>query len=333
MANFDDRDGWIWLDGAMVPWREAKTHLLTYTLHYGVGCFEGVRSYLTPEGPAIFRLAEHTRRLLHSANILGMNVDWDEQTLNAAQCAVVRENALQECYLRPMIYYGSEGMGLRAEGLKAHVMIAAWPWGKYLGEEGATRGIRVKTASFSRHHVNSAQCRAKANGQYIVSAMALNEVLKDGYDEALMLDTQGFVAEGSAENIFLLQSGELHTPEVTSCLDGITRKTIIELARDLGIPVRERRLTRDEVYVSDEAFFTGTAAEVTPIRELDNRAIGQGSRGPMTERLQSLYMRVVRGGESNYRRWVTPAAHYPGGSPLTSVVDRGSPGRGGHKCR
>lgn len=305
MPSFDDRDGWIWLDGVMTPWREAKTHLLTYTLHYGVGCFEGVRAYLTPSGPAIFRLRDHTQRLLNSAKILGMKVDWDEETLNAAQCAVVRDNALQECYLRPMIYYGSEGMGLRAEGLKAHVMIAAWPWGKYLGEEGAAKGIRVKTASFSRHHVNSAQCRAKANGQYIVASMALNEVLKDGYDEALMLDTAGFVAEGSAENIFLVKKGVLHTPDVTSCLDGITRSTIIELALELGLTVRERRITRDEVYVADEAFFTGTAAEVTPIREIDNRTIGNGARGPVTERLQSLYMQIVHGGQPNRADWIT----------------------------
>jgi branched-chain amino acid aminotransferase len=308
MATFADRDGWIWLDGKMLPWREATTHVLTYSLHYGVGCFEGVRAYKTPAGTAIFRLREHTRRLLDSAKILGMPVAWNEDQLNAAQCAVIDDNALAEAYLRPMVFYGAEGMGLRADGLVAHVMIAAWPWGSYLGADGMQKGIRVKTASFSRHHVNSAQCRAKANGQYIVSSMALNEVLKNGYDEALMLDTEGFVAEGSAENVFIVRDGVLHTPSVTSCLDGITRRTVIELAREAGYEVRERRITRDEMYVADEAFFTGTAAEVTPIRELDNRPIGNGGRGPVTERLQSRYLDIVRGADPAYRHWLTPTA-------------------------
>lgn len=306
MASFSDRDGWIWLDGELLPWRDAKTHVLTYTLHYGVGCFEGVRAYETASGPAIFRLREHTARLLNSAKILGMPMDWSAEALDAAQIAVVRENGLRQAYLRPMAYLGSEGMGLRAAGLKTHVMVAAWPWGNYLGETAMANGIRIKTASFSRHHVNSAMCRAKANGQYIVSSMALNEVLKDGYDEALMLDTQGYVAEGSAENIFLVKDGELHTPDVTACLDGITRKTIIRLARDLGMPVHERRITRDEVYTADEAFFTGTAAEVTPIREVDNRTVGCGGRGPVTRRLQALYIEVVTGVASAYAEWLTP---------------------------
>jgi branched-chain amino acid aminotransferase len=306
MASFSDRDGWIWLDGELLPWRDAKTHVLTYTLHYGVGCFEGVRAYETATGPSIFRLREHTARLLNSAKILGMSTDWSADALDAAQIAVVRENGLKQAYLRPMAFLGSEGMGLRAEGLKTHVMVAAWPWGNYLGEAAMANGIRIRTASFSRHHVNSAMCRAKANGQYIVSSMALNEVLKDGYDEALMLDTQGYVAEGSAENIFLVKDGELHTPDVTACLDGITRKTIIRLARDLGIRVHERRITRDEVYTADEAFFTGTAAEVTPIREVDNRTIGAGARGPLTHRLQSLYLEVVTGVASAYAEWLTP---------------------------
>ncbi|HEY1076470.1 MAG TPA: branched-chain amino acid transaminase [Fontimonas sp.] len=305
MANFSDRDGWIWLDGEMLPWREAKTHVLTYSLHYGVGCFEGVRAYETADGPAIFRLREHTDRLLNSAKILGMPCSWSAEVLDQAQHAVIRDNALKQAYLRPMMFYGSEGMGLRAEGLKTHVMVAAWPWGNYLGESAMLKGIRVRTASFSRHHVNSAMCRAKANGQYIVASMALNEVLKDGYDEALMLDTQGFVAEGSAENIFLVKDGQLHTPDVTACLDGITRKTIIKLAEDFGLKVFERRITRDEVYVADEAFFTGTAAEVTPIREVDNRAIGNGGRGPVTERLQAAYLAAVKGQAPAYRHWLS----------------------------
>lgn len=306
MVSFSDRDGWIWLNGEMLPWREAKTHVLTYSLHYGVGCFEGVRAYETPTGPSIFRLREHTLRLLNSAKILGMPLNWSAEALDAAQIAVVCENGLQQAYLRPMAFLGSEGMGLRVEGLRTHVMVAAWPWGNYLGEAALSKGIRIRTASFSRHHVNSAMCRAKANGQYIVSAMALNEVLKDGYDEALMLDTQGYVAEGSAENIFLVKEGELHTPDVTACLDGITRKTIIRLAGDLGIPVHERRITRDEVYTADEAFFTGTAAEVTPIREVDNRVIGSGELGGVTARLQALHLGVVRGAESAYGECLTP---------------------------
>ncbi len=306
MEAFADRDGWIWVDGEMLPWREARTHMLTYTLHYGVGCFEGVRAYSTPRGPCLFRLQEHTARLLNSAKILGMALAPSAEELNQAQIAVVRENGLQEAYLRPMAFYGADGMGLRAEGLKARVMVAAWPWGNYLGEASKEQGIRIKTASFSRHHVNSAMARAKANGQYIVSSMALNEVLRDGYDEALMLDTHGFVAEGTAENIFLVCGGELHTPDVTACLDGITRRTVMQLARDMGIKVIERRITRDEVYVADEAFFTGTAAEVTPIREVDNRTIGSGRRGPLTERLQSRYLEVVTGLASAYEGWLTP---------------------------
>jgi branched-chain amino acid aminotransferase len=305
MTSFADRDGFIWYDGELKPWRECTTHVLTYSLHYGVGCFEGVRAYKTPKGTAIFRLEDHTKRLFNSAKILGMKMPWDAETLNRAQLEVLRANKLDSAYLRPMVFFGAEGMGLRADNLKTHVIVAAWTWGSYLGAENMERGIRVKTSSFSRHHVNAAMCRAKANGQYIVSMLALNEVLRDGYDEAIMLDTQGFVAEGSAENIFLVMNGSLHTPDLTACLDGVTRRTIVQLATDMGLKVIERRITRDEVYVADEAFFTGTAAEVTPIREVDNRAIGAGRRGPITEKLQRTYLSLVKGESGTYPEWLS----------------------------
>jgi branched-chain amino acid aminotransferase len=303
--SFADRDGFIWYDGKLVPWREATTHVLTYSLHYGVGCFEGVRAYKTPKGTAIFRLDDHTRRLLNSAKILGMKMPYGLEQLNEAQLEVLRANKLDSAYLRPMVFYGAEGMGLRADNLKTHVIIAAWTWGAYLGAENMERGIRVKTSSYSRHHVNAAMCRAKANGQYINSMMALNEVLRDGYDEAIMLDTQGFIAEGSAENIFLVLNGALHTPDLTACLDGVTRRTVVQLAKDFGIPVVERRITRDEILVADEAFFTGTAAEVTPIREVDNRTIGPGKRGPITEKLQAAYLKLVKGESGTYAEWLS----------------------------
>ncbi len=305
MTTMADRDGVIWYDGEMVPWRDAKTHVLTHTLHYGVGCFEGVRAYATPRGAAIFRLGDHSRRLLNSAKILGMPVNWSLEEINEATIAAVRENGLESAYIRPMIFYGSEGMGLRADNLRTHMIVAAWTWGAYLGAENMERGIRIRTSSFTRHHVNSAMCRAKANGHYFNSMLALNEVLRDGYDEALLLDAQGYVAEGSGENIFLVMDGVLHTPDLRSALDGITRRTILQFAADLGIEVRERRITRDEVYIADEAFFTGTAAEVTPIREIDNRTIGNGSRGPVTERLQRLYFEQVQGQRSEYPEWLT----------------------------
>jgi branched-chain amino acid aminotransferase len=303
--TMDDRDGQIWLDGEMVPWREAKVHVLTHTLHYGMGVFEGVRAYHTADGPAIFRLQDHTRRLFNSAHIMGMKIPFDQDTLNQVQRDVVRSNGLDSAYLRPMCFYGSEGMGLRADNLKTHVMVAAWEWGAYLGQAALEHGIRIKTSSFTRHHVNISMCKAKANGHYINSMLALQEALNDGYDEALLLDVEGFVAEGSGENIFIVRDGVLHTPELTSALDGITRQTLMTLAADEGIEVRERRITRDEVYIADEAFFTGSAAEVTPIRELDNRQIGSGSRGPITERLQTLYFDQVHGRRSEYPQWLT----------------------------
>lgn len=303
--SMSDRDGLIWLDGEMVPWREAKTHVLTHTLHYGMGVFEGVRAYKTEQGTAIFRLQEHTDRLFNSAKIMRMPMPFSKEQLNEAQRAAVRENKLDSAYIRPMCFYGSEGMGLRADNLATHVMVAAWTWGSYLGAENMEKGIRIKTSSFTRHHVNITMCKAKANGNYMNSMLALREALDDGYDEALVLDVDGFVSEGSAENFFLVKEGVIYTPELTSALDGITRKTVITLARDLGFEVREKRISRDEVYGADEAFFTGTAAEVTPIRELDRREIGAGRRGPITEQLQTLYLDIVHGRSEKYRHWLT----------------------------
>ena len=305
MKTMADRDGLIWLDGEMVPWREAKTHVLTHTLHYGMGVFEGVRAYATNQGAAIFRLQEHTDRLFNSAKILGMPMPYDRETLNAAQRAAVRENGLASAYIRPMCFYGSEGMGLRADNLLVHCMVAAWEWGAYLGEDNMRHGIRIRVSSFTRHHVNITMCRAKANGNYMNSMMALQEALRDGYDEALLLDASGYVMEGSGENIFLVRDGILYTPDLTSALDGVTRRTVIALADELGIRVIEKRITRDEVYIADEAFFTGTAAEVTPIRELDRVEIGRGSRGPITEKIQSAFFDIVNGRNPKYAEWLT----------------------------
>ena len=300
-----DRDGVIWMDGKMVPWRDARTHVLTHTLHYGMGVFEGVRAYETEGGTAIFRLEDHTRRLFNSARILGMKIPYSAGEISAAQLAAVRENGLETAYIRPMCFYGAEGMGLRADNLEVHVIVAAWTWGSYLGEENMTRGIRVRTSSYNRHHVNVTMCKAKANGNYMNSMLALQEAISCGYDEAMLLDTEGYVAEGSGENIFLVHDGALYTPDLTSALDGITRRTILSLADEEGLKVIEKRITRDEVYIADEAFFTGTAAEVTPIREVDNRPIGEGVRGPITQRLQSLYFDVVKGRHPKHRGWLT----------------------------
>ena len=300
-----DRDGLIWLDGEMVPWREAKTHVLTHTLHYGLGCFEGVRAYNTANGPAIFRLKDHTDRLFRSAHILNMKMPFTKEELNEAQCAAVRENNLDEAYLRPMVFLGSEGMGLRADNLNSHVMVAAWSWPSYMSPEAKELGIKVRTSSYTRHHVNITMCKAKANGNYINSMLALNEAISGGAEEALLLDNEGYVAEGSGENIFIVRDGVLHTPELTSCLEGITRATILDFARDMGLEVKERRITRDEVYIAEEAFFTGTAAEVLPIRELDGRQIGEGKRGPITEKLQAKYFAAVKGELPEHSDWLT----------------------------
>ena len=300
-----DRDGKIWKDGQMVDWRDATLHMLTHSLHYGMAVFEGVRAYNTASGTAIFRLKEHTQRLFNSAKIFQMKVPFDMDTIMNAQLEVVRANKLESCYLRPLVWIGSEKMGVSARGNTIHVGIAAWPWGAYLGEEGLAKGIRVKTSSFTRHHVNISMVRAKASGYYINSILANQEVTADGYDEALLLDTEGYVSEGAGENIFIVKSGKIYTPDLASCLDGITRDSVVTIARDLGIEVIEKRITRDEVYCADEAFFTGTAAEVTPIRELDGRTIGEGSRGPVTEKIQSMFFDIVGGKADKYKHWLT----------------------------
>jgi branched-chain amino acid aminotransferase len=300
-----DRDGWIWMDGQFVDWRDAKIHVLTHTLHYGMGVFEGVRAYKTSAGTAIFRLKEHTQRLMNSAKIFQMKVPFDAATLEAAQREVVKRNQLESCYIRPIIWIGSEKLGLASRSNSIHTAVAAWSWGAYLGEEGLTKGIRVKTSSFTRHHVNVSLVRAKASGYYINSILANQEVTANGYDEALLLDTEGYVSEGAGENVFIVSKGKIFTPDLASCLDGITRDSVLTMARDMGIEVVEKRITRDEMYCADEAFFTGTAAEITPIRELDDRQIGDGSRGPITERLQSLFFDVVAGKSTQYQHWLS----------------------------
>ena len=308
MEDLSDRDGWIWHNGALVPWRDAKVHVLTHTLHYGVGVFEGVRAYDTPQGSCIFRLHEHTRRLFDSAHILGLKIPYTPEEVNQAQLAVFSANDYTEGYLRPMVYLGAEAMGLRAKDLSVNLVVAAWPWPDYMDPESRERGIRVRTSSYTRHHVNITMCKAKANGNYINSILALHEALDAGCDEALMLDNEGYVAEGTGENVFIVKEGVLHTPELSACLNGITRNTIFHLAGEMGLEIRERRITRDEVYICDEAFFTGTAAEVLPLRELDNRIIGSGKRGPITERLQTVYFDQVRGQRASFPQWHTPVS-------------------------
>ncbi len=300
-----DLTGEIWFDGEMVPWAEAKVHVLTHTLHYGMGVFEGVRAYETAQGPGIFRLKEHTDRLFRSAHIMNMPMPFSKKEINDAQLASVKANNLPHAYLRPMVFYGAEGMGLRAENLKVHVIVAAWEWPSYMSPEALEQGIKVRTSSYTRHHVNISMTKAKANGNYINSMLALQEALSGGAEEALLLDPEGYVAEGSGENIFIARDGVIYTPELTSCLDGITRNTVMQLANELGYEVREKRITRDEVYVADEAFFTGTAAEVLPISELDCRKIGSGQRGPITEQLQEQYFNVVTGNSEKHKDWLT----------------------------
>lgn len=301
-----DRDGFIWFDGKLVPWRDATVHVLTHTLHYGMGVFEGVRAYDTKNGTCIFRIEEHTQRLINSAKILGMKIPYSFDEIVDAQIEVVRENKLNSGYIRPMCFYGAEGMGLRADGLKEHLIVAAWEWGSYFSKENLQKGIRVKTSSYNKHFVNSSMCKAKANGNYINSMLALQEALNGGYDEALLLDTNGFVAEGSGENIFIVTEGKIFTPELTSALDGITRRSVIEFAHDLGIEIITKPITKDEIYIAEEAFFTGTAAEVTPIRELDDKTIGNGEMGNITKELQKLYFKVVNGEEKKYNKWLKP---------------------------
>ena len=300
-----DRDGFIWFDGKLVPWREATTHVLTHTLHYGMGVFEGVRAYETAQGPAIFRLQDHTDRLFRSAHILGMKLPFGKEEINAAHLAVLKENGLKSGYFRPMAFYGSGKLGVAPKKDDVQVIVAAWPWGAYLGEDALEQGTRVKTSSFTRHHVNITMCKAKANGNYMNSILANNEATADGYDEALLLDVEGYVAEGSGENIFIIRKGKLYTPDLTSALEGITRDTVVTIAQEMGLQIIEKRITRDEVYTADEAFFTGTAAEITPIRELDRRQIGEGKRGPITTEIQARYFACVKGEDKNHTDWLT----------------------------
>jgi branched-chain amino acid aminotransferase len=300
-----DRDGFIWYDGKLVPWRDATTHVLTHSLHYGLAVFEGVRAYNTVKGTAIFRLAEHTQRLINSGKIYLMDLPYTKAQLMEAQLEVVRANKLESCYLRPIAFYGSEKMGISTRGSTIHVAIAAWPWGAYLGEEGLERGIRVKTSSYARHHVNVTMPRAKMSGTYANSILANLEATQEGYDEALLLDTQGFVAEGAGENLFVIKDGKIYEPEIASALTGITRDSVIKVAAEFGLEVTSKRLTRDDIYIADEAFFTGTAAEVTPIRELDNRTIGEGKRGPLTQKIQARFFDIVNGRASEYEHWLS----------------------------
>ncbi len=300
-----DLDGVIWYDGKMVPWRDATTHVLTHSLHYGLAVFEGLRAYKTPDGPAIFRLTEHIDRLYSSAHIYMMKMPCERDVVVEACRMVVKQNNLESCYVRPIAFYGSERMGVSPKGATVHIAIAAWPWGAYLGDDGLEKGIRVKTSSFARHHVNVTMCRAKYSGTYANSILANQEAINDGYDEALLLDVDGFVAEGAGENLFIVKNGKLYEPELTSALMGITRDTVMTLAREIGLEMHSKRLTRDDIYVADEAFFTGTAAEVTPIRELDNRQIGNGRCGPITKKLQELFFDVVNGRSPAHRAWLT----------------------------
>ena len=303
--TMDDRDGVIWLDGDWLPWRDAKTHVLTHTLHYGCGVFEGLRAYQTEKGTAVFRLRDHTDRLFRSAKILNIKIPFDKEFLDQIQLEAVKRNNLTSAYMRPMCFLGSEGMGLHAANLSTHVMVAAWEWGSYLGNDGIVKGIKVRTSSYARNHINSLMCKAKANGNYLNSILAVQEAVACGCDEALLLDHEGYVAEGSGENIFIFRHGKLYTPDLTSALEGITRESVITIATELGIEVIEKRITRDEVYVADEAFFTGTAAEVTPIRILDGREIGCGSRGPITAKIQAMYFDYVHGRRVEHGEWLS----------------------------
>ncbi|MCC6608267.1 MAG: branched-chain amino acid transaminase [Burkholderiales bacterium] len=309
--SMSDRDGQIWYNGKLVPWRDANTHVLTHSLHYGLAVFEGLRAYKTRDGTAIFRLQEHTDRLFNSAHIYRMKIPYSKAELMEAQKEAVRANRLEECYIRPIAFYGSEKIGVSPKGARVHVAIAAWPWGAYLGAEGLEKGIRVKTSSFARHHVNVSMCRAKYSGTYANSILANLEATEHGYDEGLLLDVEGFVAEGAGENLFVVKDGCVYEPEIASALTGITRSTVHTLVREaLGQEVITRRLTRDDIYIADEAFFTGTAAEVTPIRELDGRAIGIGKRGPVTAKLQKAFFDVVSGRNAKHKAWLAPV--YPG---------------------
>ena len=302
--SLEKRDGYIWMDGKLVPWGEARVHVLSHTLHYGLGVFEGIRAYDAGDRPAIFRLRDHLKRLLDSARAVCMAVPWELEQMEQACGEVMRANHLGEAYIRPVCFYGAESLGLRADKLHSHLAIAAWHWDTYLGATGLQRGIRVKTASYARLHPNTAMCRAKISGNYVNSILALQEALDAGYDEALLLDTDGYVAEGSGENLFLVRNGSIYTPEPRAALEGITRDTVFHLAKEEGLHVSERTLTRNDVYIAEEAFFTGTAAEITPIRELDGRPIGNNCPGPLTRKLQNRYFDLVHGRVPRYKHWL-----------------------------
>ena len=297
----------IWLDGKFVPWHEANVHVLTHTLHYGLGVFEGVRCYQTKnKKSAIFRLHEHVDRLFNSAIVLGIDIPFSQKEIFTAIQLVVRKNKLKECYIRPIVFLGHNQMGLNPNGIDVRVAIAAWPWGTYLGDEGISRGIRVRISSFTRHHVNITMTRAKACGHYVNSILAKTEAVRDGYDEAILLDSQGYVSEGSGENIFLLSKGRLKTPALScSNLEGITRDSVFDIAKHLKIEVEEGRITRDELYIADEVFLTGTAAEITPVREIDNRTIGNGKRGKTTTRIQKMFFEIVHGNHAKFKKWLS----------------------------
>lgn len=307
--DFANKQGLIWFNGELVNWADVKLHFCTHTLHYGMGVFEGIRAYKTETGPAIFKLTEHTRRLFDSAKIMQMKIPYSEDEINAATLETVKKNNLESAYIRPLVFYGSEGMGLRADNLTVNLGIAAWEWGAYMGAEALEKGIKVKTSSYTRHHVNITMTKAKSVGSYMNSILALQEALNNGADEALLLDPQGYVAEGSGENIFIIKDNVLYTPYLNSALNGITRTVIFELAQHLGYEVKEKNITRDEVYIADEAFFTGTAAEITPIASLDDREIGRGQycgvKGSITSQLQSLFFKIVTGNMLQYSKWLS----------------------------
>lgn len=296
----------IWLDGEFIPWDQANVHILTHSLHYGLGVFEGVRAYQTADGrTAIFRLKEHTQRLFDSAHIVQMTIPFTVDQVNAACLELLRRNAQKEAYLRPLVFIGDGAMGLHPKDNPIRVALISWVWGAYLGEEGLTKGIRLKTSSFTRHHVNIAMTKAKVTGHYINSILAKREVTAAGYDEALLLDTAGYVAEASGENLFVVKNGVLRTPPLTAVLSGVTRDSIMTMARNLGYEVREDRFSRDELYIADEVFLTGTAAEITPVREIDDRRIGAGKPGPVTLKLQAAYFDLVHGKLPQYQSWLS----------------------------
>ena len=297
---------YVWFNGKFMTLDKANVPITTHAIHYGTSVFEGIRAYKTQNGTAIFRLTEHVKRLFNGLKIFQMKIPYTEEQIAQAITQVVRDNKLASCYIRPIIFIGSQKLGISPTGNSVHTAIAAWEWGAYLGEDGLNKGIRVKTSSFTRHFVNSSLVRAKASGYYINSILAHQEVATNGYDEALLLDTEGYVSEGSGENMFMVRNGIVFTPDLASCLDGITRDSIIRIAKDLGFEVREKRITRDEVYSADEAFFTGTAAEVTPIRELDDRTIGDGKRGPITQQIQEVFFDTLYGRNDRYRAWLSP---------------------------